>query len=222
MNTRLVNSAAGVILAALQQHRTAAGIALALDSAQLLLTPAVTDELKQLQERVAELEEKSSRALPWAAAMPDDDLHLFLDDLVSATIDRWRSDPEVPDREVLANVEKVCAAWRTSGQGYRSDEPEEKCSREPAADATPGEAYAGELVMLRGLVATLRAVAEHGDLNEVRQLLDEHKRDEQDAYTDLPTADAEQAGQLAEWCTGCNTDHDPDRCGYRPGAGGAE
>lgn len=23
-----------------------------------------------------------------------------------------------------------------------------------------------------------------------------------------------------EWCTGCNTDHDPDECGYRPEAGG--
>jgi hypothetical protein len=21
-----------------------------------------------------------------------------------------------------------------------------------------------------------------------------------------------------EWCTGCNTDHDPDVCGYRPAA----
>ena len=63
-------------------------------------------------------------ALPWAHVMPDDDLGLFLDDLVSAAMDRWRSDPEVPDREVLANVEKACAAWRTPGQGYRSDEPE--------------------------------------------------------------------------------------------------
>lgn len=25
----------------------------------------------------------------------------------------------------------------------------------------------------------------------------------------------------AEWCTGCNTDHDPAECGYRPEAGGA-
>ncbi|MFE9448340.1 hypothetical protein [Streptomyces sp. NPDC006739] len=61
-------------------------------------------------------------ALPWAHAMTDDDLHLFLDDLVSAAIDRWRSDPNVPDRDILANIEKVCSNWQTPGQGYRSDE----------------------------------------------------------------------------------------------------
>ncbi|MFK0062672.1 hypothetical protein ACIQTN_26025 [Streptomyces werraensis] len=46
------------------------------------------------------------------------------------------------------------------------------------------EAYPGELVMLRGLVATLRVVAEHGDLADVVKLLDEHQRDEQDAYAE--------------------------------------
>jgi hypothetical protein len=56
VNARLVNSAAGVVHAALKQNRTAAGIALALDSAQLLLTPEMTADLKRLQERVAELE----------------------------------------------------------------------------------------------------------------------------------------------------------------------
>lgn len=50
------------------------------------------------------------------------------------------------------------------------------------AELSSAEAYPGELVMLRGLVATLRAVAEHGDLSDVRQLLAEHQRDEQDAY----------------------------------------
>jgi hypothetical protein len=66
----------------------------------------------------------SSPALPWAAAMSDDDLHGFLGDLVSAAMGRWRSEPEVPDRTVLADIEKVCADWRTPGQGLRSDEPE--------------------------------------------------------------------------------------------------
>ena len=68
-------------------------------------------------------------ALPWAHTMPDDDLHLFLDDLVSAAIDRWRSEPDVPDRDILANVEKVCAGWRTPGQGHRSDEDETEVGR---------------------------------------------------------------------------------------------
>ena len=29
-----------------------------------------------------------------------------------------------------------------------------------------------------------------------------------------------EAGQLVEWCTGCNTEHDPDQCGYQPESGG--
>lgn len=48
MNAQRVNSAAGVILAALTQNRTAAGIALALESAGLLLTADVQSELNAL------------------------------------------------------------------------------------------------------------------------------------------------------------------------------
>jgi hypothetical protein len=67
--------------------------------------------------------------LPWAHAMDDSDLHEFLGDLVSAAMGRWRSEPEVPDRTVLADIEKVCADWRTPGQGHRSDEPDTKVRR---------------------------------------------------------------------------------------------
>lgn len=63
MNTRLVNSAAGVINAALAQCRTAAGIALALESAGLLMTPETAAELKQLRARVAELEAVTPAAI---------------------------------------------------------------------------------------------------------------------------------------------------------------
>lgn len=68
-------------------------------------------------------------ALPWAHTMDDGDLHLFLDDLVSAAMGRWRSDPDIPDRQVLADVEKACADWRTPGQGLRSDEPGAEAGR---------------------------------------------------------------------------------------------
>ncbi|MFJ8345117.1 hypothetical protein ACIQ9J_01820 [Streptomyces sp. NPDC094153] len=47
--------------------------------------------------------------------------------------------------------------------------------------AGDGQAYDGELAMLRGLVATLRAVAEHGDLSDVRKLLAEYQRDDAQA-----------------------------------------
>jgi hypothetical protein len=61
------------------------------------------------------------QALPWAHVMSDHDLHGFLDDLVSAALGRWRSEPEVPDRTVLADIERVCADWRTPGAGHRLD-----------------------------------------------------------------------------------------------------
>lgn len=80
---------------------------------------------ESLDDAVQELRARQTGpALPWAHTMPDDDLSGFLNDLVSAAVNRWQSDPEVPDRETLAAVEKACAAWRTPGQGYRSDEDE--------------------------------------------------------------------------------------------------
>ncbi|MFJ8144645.1 hypothetical protein ACIQ6R_06170 [Streptomyces sp. NPDC096048] len=78
--------------------------------------------IRQAEARVAELEAQNGTALPWAHTMSDDDLHEFLGDLVSAAMGRWQHSPEVPDREVLAAVEKACAAWRRPGHGYRSDE----------------------------------------------------------------------------------------------------
>jgi hypothetical protein len=68
--------------------------------------------------------DREGPALPWAASMDDGDLSMFLDDMVSAAMGRWRSEPEVPDRTVLADIEKVCADWRTPGQGLRGDAPE--------------------------------------------------------------------------------------------------
>jgi hypothetical protein len=79
----------------------------------------VTNEA--LDDAVQALRANSGQALPWAHAMSDHDLHGFLDDLVSAAMGRWRSEPEVPDRTVLADIEKVCAAWRTPGVGSRLD-----------------------------------------------------------------------------------------------------
>ena len=80
----------------------------------------VLRRLLDAEARVAELE--AAPALPWAAQMSDGDLHGFLDDLVSAAMNRWRSEPDVPDRETLAAIEKACAEWRTPGQGFRSDD----------------------------------------------------------------------------------------------------
>ncbi|NUR42037.1 MAG: hypothetical protein HOV73_18315 [Streptomyces sp.] len=53
MNTKAITSAAGVINAALTQNRTAAGIALALDAAGLLMTTETAAELARLRARFA-------------------------------------------------------------------------------------------------------------------------------------------------------------------------
>jgi hypothetical protein len=58
VNTKRVNTAADVILAALTQNRTAAGIATALESAQLLMSPETAAELRSLRDRVAELQQE--------------------------------------------------------------------------------------------------------------------------------------------------------------------
>ncbi|MHB9862145.1 hypothetical protein [Streptomyces sp. YIM S03343] len=66
---------------------------------------------------------------------------------------------------------------------------------------TAHEDYPGQLDMLRGLIATIRAVAEHGDIADVRKLLDEHQSDEQDAIaasirTALPVSERRLAQLL--------------------------
>ncbi|MER5715787.1 hypothetical protein [Streptomyces sp. NPDC002132] len=111
----------------------------------------VTDAAEALRgqrDRIAALEQ--GPALPWAQPMSDDDLHDFLGDLVSAAMGRWQHSPEVPDREVLAAVEKACAAWRTPGQGLRSDE----------AEAEPDEDVSPQVAKLRSLLAGQREAVE--------------------------------------------------------------
>jgi hypothetical protein len=70
VNTKNVNSAAGVILAALTQNRTPAGIALALESAGLLMTPETAadmasvsaDAVRVAEESVAELKREHAES----------------------------------------------------------------------------------------------------------------------------------------------------------------
>jgi hypothetical protein len=61
LNARSVNSAAGVVQAAMEQgRRTATGIALALESAQLLMSPENAAELERLASQVVELQNAMS------------------------------------------------------------------------------------------------------------------------------------------------------------------
>ncbi|MFE2073661.1 hypothetical protein [Streptomyces misionensis] len=68
MNTGSVNAAAGVIHAAQQQGRTAAGIAMALESAQLLQSPETADELERLRLEAAGLRSQLALFNEWRTA----------------------------------------------------------------------------------------------------------------------------------------------------------
>ncbi|MFF9271091.1 hypothetical protein [Streptomyces rochei] len=59
MNTKRVNGAAGVILAALTQNRTPAGIALALESAGLLMTPETAEDMASTATEAVRVAEES-------------------------------------------------------------------------------------------------------------------------------------------------------------------
>ncbi|MFJ8146621.1 hypothetical protein ACIQ6R_16340 [Streptomyces sp. NPDC096048] len=83
---------------------------------------ASVDKLTRLLAPTQALREpEQGPALPWAHGMSDHDLHGFLDQLLSAALGRWQHSPEVPDRVTLAEIEKVCALWRTPGEGNRLD-----------------------------------------------------------------------------------------------------
>jgi hypothetical protein len=59
MNTRRVNAAADVICRAMENgRRVPAAMAVALESAQMLMSPEMAAEMEQLQNRVAELEQE--------------------------------------------------------------------------------------------------------------------------------------------------------------------
>jgi hypothetical protein len=118
----------------------------------------------RLRAEVAALRANAGLALPWAASMDDGDLHGFLDDMVSAAMGRWRSDPEVPDRTVLADIEKACADWRTPGEGFRSDADEEAA---PALSERP----VNEPTAAYMPVASLREVDVTPQVEKLRSLL---------------------------------------------------
>jgi hypothetical protein len=107
---RLHNDVTGACLARHEEEQENTRLRLAWQSAR--------QGRKHLRDAVS-----AGPALPWAAVMAEEDLHLFLNDLASAAINRWHSDPCVPNRETLQLVEEACARWRTPG-GYRSDAAE--------------------------------------------------------------------------------------------------
>ncbi|MFF7561918.1 hypothetical protein ACFZB4_18345 [Streptomyces pseudovenezuelae] len=118
MNTRLVNTVADVINAALTQNRTAAGIAIALDSAQLLMCPDTAAELEKLREQAAAME---------AAAFGDVEVRLldpvsqitFLREALAAQLDRAGTLDRLL-REAQAQRAALAARLR-AGQTWEQD-----------------------------------------------------------------------------------------------------
>ncbi|MEU9558034.1 hypothetical protein [Streptomyces fumanus] len=63
--------------------------------------------------------------------------------------------------------------------------------------AADGQAYDGELAMLRGLVSTLRVMARHGDLADIQHLFEVYDRDVRDA-TAGPAPDVQAVPGLTD------------------------
>jgi hypothetical protein len=104
---------------------------------------------------------------------------------------------------------------------------------ERSASGDPAES---ELMWLRAQVAELeqRPAVKDSSAEKVEQVTDGCPRNVIDgdvgghffkhgAFVDGPKRCIYcGTAQPDEWCTGCNTDHDPDECGYRSQPGGAE
>jgi hypothetical protein len=62
-----------------------------------------------------------------------------------------------------------------------------------------GQEYDGQLAMLTGLIATIRATVAHGSLDDVRKLLDEHHHDDADAREEAKGKSRRTVDTLAAW-----------------------
>lgn len=82
MNTRAITSAAGVILAALQQNRTATGIALSLEGAGLLMSPEAAADLASVSTDAVGVTEQAVKELQreheLSAGVRQENVRLFL------------------------------------------------------------------------------------------------------------------------------------------------
>ena len=104
-------------------------------------------------------------------------------DTILVALTRYYRSNADPRGTAVQALDGYDAARRVELLEMRTDVRDRMCRDAHAAGraealAEDGQAYNGELAMLRGLVATLNAVAEHGDLSEVRKLLGEYASDD--------------------------------------------
>lgn len=104
---------AAVIAAAQKQGKqTPLQIAVAVDSAQMLMCPETATDLHRLRKRVAELEADAvadAVVLPWVRRLDKSARHELVAYLAAALLGYWHEDP---DAEVLARVEAVLVEQR--------------------------------------------------------------------------------------------------------------
>ncbi|MGW2550636.1 hypothetical protein [Streptomyces sp. NPDC001635] len=62
-----------------------------------------------------------------------------------------------------------------------------------AANGSAAENYPGELAMLRGLLGVVRVIAKHGDVDELRRVVQEYESDEQGAFAEAEEKSSREA-----------------------------
>jgi len=129
MNTKLVNSAAGVINAALTQNRTAAGIALALESAGLLMSPEAAADIASVSTDAAGVAEQAVKELRREHEISAQ-LRLRVDEVVRAyTFDtaelKRQLDTERVDGQRLIRAEQRRAELEAVLETHRKDDQAE-------------------------------------------------------------------------------------------------
>ena len=148
MNAKRVNGAAGVILAALEQNRTPAGIALALESAGLLMTPEAAADLASTsadavdvaERAVAELKQEHER-LETVRALCDAAEYVGIVSGGWFTVEAVRRaangeplpKPDGITRRIApTQALRVCAGCASYGECLKDG-----CPKQPAEDAAP-------------------------------------------------------------------------------------
>lgn len=155
MNTRLVNTAAGVINAALTTNRTAAGIALALESAQLLMSPEIAAELERF--RGLELGDTDGRV---SAACGDPGHPTWLRAKDDTRRCPWCRVDEMEAERATTNRALVDTTLaQREAEGRPADEDPIAFALTPAADAVAPLAVDRSVAKLRALLAGQREQA---------------------------------------------------------------
>ena len=210
MNTRAINSAAGVILAALEQDRTPAGIALALEAAGLLMSPEAaldlasvsTDAVALLDQAVVELKrehEESARLRSELESARVDGLRLMRAEQrraeLEAVLSTHRKDDQAKIERLRAQVAELRAERHSTNEAL-DDAVQELRARQGTA---PGHIGRGKAARFCLACRCLEAAQMDNPMAKPIVVCPGDDRPQHRA----PGA-CRECGQLPkEWCQGC-------------------